>query len=98
MTIGLTEKIWLALVGLTIAGMLLGETGRAGWPLTLTVVALIILKGGIVIDYYMEMRSANQRFRNVLRLFVILIPILVIISFSWGEDIRKSISLMMEWV
>ncbi|MCP4128132.1 MAG: cytochrome C oxidase subunit IV family protein [Gammaproteobacteria bacterium] len=83
------ERIWLLLIGLTLVGALLGESGHAGWLLTLTVVALIALKGGIVIDYYMEMRSANQRIRNTLRLFIILIPTLVILSHSWGEDIRR---------
>lgn len=87
--IGSTEKIWFSLMGLTILGAVLGETGNAGWPLTLTVVALIFVKGSIVIDHYMEMRSANQRIRNVLRLFITLVPILVILSYVWGEEIRR---------
>lgn len=86
---GHAEKIWLTLIGLTLLGALLGETGKAGWPLTLTVVGLIFVKGSIVIDHYIEMRSANQRIRNVLRLFITLIPILVILSFGWGEAIRR---------
>ena len=87
--IGHTEKFWLALIGLTLAGALLGETGHAGWPLTLTVSFLIAFKGGIVIDHYMEMRSANSRIRNILRLFITLIPLLVIISHGWGDVIRR---------
>ena len=87
--IGHTEKIWFTLMGLTILGAVLGETGNAGWPLTLTVVALIFVKGSIVIDHYMEMRFASQRIRNVLRLFITLVPILVILSFAWGEEIRR---------
>lgn len=87
--IGHAERIWLILIGLTLVGALLGETGNAGWLLTSTVVILIALKGGIVIDYYMEMRSANQRIRNFLLLFIILVPILVILSHGWGESIRR---------
>ncbi|MCB1759922.1 MAG: cytochrome C oxidase subunit IV family protein [Gammaproteobacteria bacterium] len=87
--IGHSEKVWLLLIGLTLAGAVLGETGHAGWPLTLTVVLLIAIKGGVVIDHYMEMRRADRRFRNVLRLFVTLIPLLVILSHGWGEWIRK---------
>ncbi|MCU7930399.1 MAG: cytochrome C oxidase subunit IV family protein [Candidatus Thiodiazotropha sp. (ex Codakia rugifera)] len=87
--IGHTERIWLMLIGLTLLGALLGEKGHAGWLLTLTVAILLVLKGGIVVDHYMEMRSANQRIRNILRLFVVLIPILVIFVHNWGEDIRR---------
>ncbi|MCU7840957.1 MAG: cytochrome C oxidase subunit IV family protein [Candidatus Thiodiazotropha sp. (ex Troendleina suluensis)] len=87
--IGHTERIWLMLIGLTFLGALIGERGQAGWLLTLTVAVLIALKGSIVIDHYMEMRSANQRIRGILRLFITLIPILVIFFYSWGEDIRR---------
>jgi Prokaryotic Cytochrome C oxidase subunit IV len=87
--IGNAEKTWLILISLTLLGALLGETGHAGWLLTLTVVVLIFVKGSIVIDHYMELRSANQRIRNVLLLFITLVPILIIISFVWGEEIRR---------
>jgi heme/copper-type cytochrome/quinol oxidase subunit 4 len=89
MAIGSVEKIWLALIGLTFAGALLGETGEAGWILTLTVIVLIAVKGGIVIDYYMELRDASQRMRNIMRLFVILVSIMVITNFLWGEQFRQ---------
>ncbi|MCM8855009.1 MAG: cytochrome C oxidase subunit IV family protein [Candidatus Thiodiazotropha sp.] len=87
--IGHTERIWLMLIGLTFLGALIGERGQAGWLLTLTVAVLIALKGSIVIDHYMEMRSANQRIRGILRLFITLIPMLVIFFYGWGEDIRR---------
>ena len=84
-----TEKVWLGLIGLTLLGALLSETGNAGWPLTLTVVAIIFIKGCIVIDYYMEMRSADLRFRSVLIVFITLISALVVVSFTSGEMIRR---------
>lgn len=87
--IGHAEKIWLALIGLTFIGAALGETGQASWLLTMTVVVLIAVKGGIVIDYYMEMRAANQRMRNTVRLFIVLIPVLLILVHAWGDKIRQ---------
>ncbi len=87
--IGHAEKIWLILIGLTLAGALLAETGHAGWPLALTVVFLIAFKGRMVIDHYMEMRHANQRIRHVLLSFIILVPLLVIFSYGWGDLIRR---------
>jgi len=87
--IGNTEKIWLMLIGLTLVGIFFAETGQAGWLLTMTVVTLIILKGNFVIDYYMDMRSANQRIRNVLRFFIIIIPVMVVMVHGWGDEIRQ---------
>ena len=87
--IGHAERIWLLLVGLTLTGAVLAETGHAGWPLTFVVAFLIAFKGAMVIDHYMEMRSANVRFRRILLAFVTLVPVLVIISHGWGDIIRR---------
>jgi len=86
---GHAEKIWLTLIGLTVVGAFFAEAGQAGWPLTITVVFLIAFKGGIVIDHYMEMRYASRLFRNILRAFVTLVPLLVILSHGWGETIQR---------
>ena len=87
--IGQAEKTWFALIGLTFLGAVLGETGNAGWPLSLTVASLIYIKSSIVVDQYMEMRSANKRIRTVLRIFFIATPILIIITFGWHDYLRE---------
>jgi hypothetical protein len=84
-----TERIWLALLGLTASGAWLGETGGRGWALTLTVAFLIALKGRLVIDHYMEMRHANRSIRRVLYAFVVVVPLLVILTHAFGELIAR---------
>lgn len=86
---GHAEKIWLFLVGLTAAGAWLAETGHSSWPLALVVAGLIALKGRLVIDHYMEMTSANTRFRRVLHAFVTLVPLLVLFSHGWSDVIKR---------
>ena len=87
--IGQAERIWLMLIGLTFVGVFLGERGEAGWLLTLVAVTLIALKGSIVIDYYMDMRSANKKIRKVLQVFVFLIPVLVVFVQGWSNEISQ---------
>ncbi|MFN6961183.1 MAG: cytochrome C oxidase subunit IV family protein [Rhodocyclaceae bacterium] len=84
---GKAERTWLLLVALTLAGAWLAETGRAGWPLTLTVAGLIAVKGRMVIDRYMEITGANPRIRAVLHGFVTLVPLMVVFSHGWGDVI-----------
>ena len=86
---GHAEKIWLFLVTLTFTSVLLAETGHAGWPLTILVALLIGVKGGAVIEHYMEMRLANRRFRRILLFFVTLVPILVLLTHGWGDTVRR---------
>jgi len=87
------EKIWLTLVGLTLAGAWLAETGKAGWPLALVVAGLIAVKGRLVIDHYMEMTSANTRIRRVLHAFVVAVPLMVLLSHGWSDVLRRATTL-----
>ncbi|WP_303776418.1 cytochrome C oxidase subunit IV family protein [Sedimenticola selenatireducens] len=89
MNIGHAEKIWLLLIGLTVAGAWFAETGHPGWPLTLIVAGLIAFKGRMVVDHYMEMSRANARIRHVLYTFITIVPLLVIFSHGWGDLFRR---------
>ena len=89
MTLGIAEKTWLTLVGLTLTSAWLAETGHAGLPLTLMVAALIAFKGRMVIDRYMEMTTANRRIRRVLYVFITLVPTLVILSYYFSDALAR---------
>jgi len=86
---GHAEKIWLLLIGFTLASAFLAETGHAGWPLTFVVAGLIAFKGHMVIDHYMDMRLANDRIRRVLYAFIGIVPVLVILSHGWGHILKR---------
>ncbi len=88
------ERVWLLLVTLTLAAAWLAERGRPGWPVTLCVAGLIAFKGRMVIDHYMEMTQANSRIRHLLYAFVIVVPLLVVISHGWGDLIRRLTTLV----
>jgi hypothetical protein len=83
------ERIWLLLLGLTAAGAWLGETGERGWVLTVTVAFLIGFKGRLVIDHYMEMREASPTIRRVLYAFIVVVPVLVLLSHRYGDAIAR---------
>ncbi|GAB1393960.1 hypothetical protein MASR1M60_21240 [Rhodocyclaceae bacterium] len=90
---GHAEKIWLLLIGLTAAGAWLAETGQSSWSLSLIVAGLIGCKGYLVIDHYMEMRTANPRFRRLLHAFVVLVPVLVLLSHGFSDVLQRLTSL-----
>jgi hypothetical protein len=89
MKLGHTEKIWLILIGLTLSSAFLAETGQRSWPLSLIVAVMIAFKGRLVIDHYMEMRTANRRIRRVLHTFVTVIPLMVVITHAFGPQIAR---------
>lgn len=83
------ETIWLCLLGLTLMGAWLSENATHGTGLAGVVALLIALKGRLVIDYYMGMREANRRIRRVLYGFIVLVPLMVLISHFFGSTIAR---------
>ncbi|HEX8987692.1 MAG TPA: cytochrome C oxidase subunit IV family protein [Rhodocyclaceae bacterium] len=86
---GRAESVWLALVALTLAGAWLAETGAEGSALTLTVAALIAVKGRAVIDGYMDLHDASPKIRRVLYAFNALLPLLVVATHWFGGAIAR---------
>lgn len=86
---GAAERTWLGLVALTLAGAVLAETGHAGWPLTLAVAAAILVKGGLVIDRYMDMPTARVSFRRALYAFAAVLALLVLLTQGFGEALER---------
>lgn len=86
---GAAEKTWLGLVTLTLLGALLAETGHAGWILSLFVAAVILLKGGLVIDQYMEMPTAKRSFRRIMYTFSTFLALMVLLTQGFGEALMR---------
>lgn len=85
----IADRVWLALVALTLAGAWLGEQGGSG-PLALVfVVVVIALKGRLVIDYFMELRRANTRLRRLMNAYFYVMPALVLAVHFLGGHIAR---------
>ncbi len=56
-------RIFLLLVGLTLVTYLIGESGAGGLEVSLTVLALALLKGWLVGDYFMGLRRVRGPWR-----------------------------------
>ena len=87
--IGSAEKTWLALFALTLIGAALAESGHAGWLLSQAVATAILLKGGLVIDRYMEMTNARVLFRRLLYVFAVILALMVLLTQGFGEAIKQ---------
>lgn len=86
---GKAEKTWLVLVALTLVGAWLAETAGAGWPLALAVAGAVLVKGGLVIDRYMEMSRARASFRWALYVFSGIIAVMVLMTHQFGDTIER---------
>ncbi len=87
------DLVWLVLITLTLTGAALGETAEPGLWLTISVAAMMVLKGRMVIDHFMELADANPSIRRMVRLYGVTIPLLLVLTYLFGPQIALMTSL-----
>jgi hypothetical protein len=89
----IVDRVWLALVALTLGGAWLGENADAGWAVTFFVAGVIAIKGRLVIDHFMELRDANTRLRRLMNLYFVVMPLAVIAVYLYGDMLARLTSI-----
>ena len=87
------DLVWLLLIGLTLGGASLGEAAAPGFLVTVAIAVIMALKGWMVIDYFMELADANRTIRRLVRLYSVVIPLLLILTYVFGTQIATVTSL-----
>ena len=85
----LIDLLWLLLVALTLGGSLLGETAEPGLAVTLIISLTMAFKGRMVIDHFMELKTANRTIRNLMRAYFYVLPLLVVLTSLFGDRLAS---------
>lgn len=85
----LLDLLWVLLLALTLGGALLGETAEPGAAVALFVVLSMALKGRLVVDYFMEMKTANRTLRTLMRVYFYVLPGVTLLVYLFGERIAR---------
>jgi hypothetical protein len=84
---------WILLVGLTLAGIAIGEGATPGFWVTVTVAVIATVKGRLVIDNFMELGGAHPGIRRLVRAFGLLVPALMVLVHLFAPEIAAITSL-----
>jgi len=87
------DLVWLLLIGLTLGGAILGEAAEPELWVTLGIASVMVLKGRMVIDHFMELADANRTIRRLVRLYGVAIPLLLVLTYLFGAQIAALTSL-----
>lgn len=87
------DLVWLLLIGLTLGGAALGEAAEPGLWVTLIIATTMAFKGRMVIDHFMELTNANRTIRRMVRLYGVVIPVLLMLTYVFGPQIARVTSL-----
>lgn len=87
------DVLWLVLCALTLGGAYLGEAAEPGLAVTLLIAVTMALKGRMVIDHFMELKTANRRIRNLMRAYFYVLPALMVLTTLFGDRLASLTSL-----
>lgn len=73
----LATGIWIFLVLLTLFSYELSAQGYAGNALVLTVLATALLKGQLIIDRFMMLKSAPLMWRMIISLWLLVVLVVI---------------------
>lgn len=79
--------LWLVLIALTLGGSLLGEATVAGILPAMVIIVTMVVKGGLVIDYFMEMKDANPSLRNLMHAYFYVLSVMALLVYLFGDEI-----------
>lgn len=85
----LIDLLWLVLVALTLGGSLLGETAEPGLAVTLIISLTMAFKGRMVVDHFMELKTANRTIRKLMRAYFYVLPLLVVLTSLFGDRLAR---------
>ncbi|HQR51435.1 MAG TPA: cytochrome C oxidase subunit IV family protein [Methylophilaceae bacterium] len=79
-----STMIWLLLVGLTLATLGIGEAGLAGKGVMLALLAIALIKGQMVANYFMGLRYAGWLWRGIILAYFLLVGGMIAIAYLVG--------------
>ncbi|MBS4098017.1 MAG: cytochrome C oxidase subunit IV family protein [Sulfuricella sp.] len=83
------DFLWLVLCALTLGGAYLGEAAEPGLAVTLVIALTMAFKGRMVIDHFMELKTANRRIRGLMRAYFYVLPAAIVLTYLFGDRLAR---------
>ena len=91
--IKLINTLWLILIALTLFSAYMAERATPSFISVAIMAVVLAIKGRIIVDHFMELREANVILRTLMQTYFYVIPLLIIVVYSFPETIAKWTSL-----
>ncbi len=83
------DFLWIVLCILTLGGAYLGEAAEPGLAVTLLIAITMAFKGRMVIDHFMELKTANRRIRSLMRAYFYVLPTVMVLTYLFGDQLAR---------
>lgn len=85
----LLDRLWIVLVALTLGGALVGESTDPSFAVTVIISLTMAFKGRVVVDHFMELKTANRTIRNLMRAYFYVLPAVTVLTSLYGDWIAR---------
>jgi hypothetical protein len=85
----LIDRLWLLLLALTLGGAWIGEAADSSLAITIMISLTMAFKGRIVVDHFMELKTANRTLRNLMRGFFYVLPAVTVLTTLFGDWLAR---------
>lgn len=87
--IRLVNLLWVVLIALTLFSAYMAERDAQGLNSILIMALVLAIKGRIIVDHFMELKSAHILLRRLMRIYYYVIPAMIIAVYLFPEQIAR---------
>jgi len=87
--IQVVNRLWIILIALTLFSAFMAEQDSQGLG-SISIMALVLaIKGRIIVDYFMELKTANVLIRTLMQVYFYVIPMMIIAAYLFPDQIAR---------
>jgi len=79
--------LWMLLLGLTFFSAYMAEQANPGLNSIVIMAAVLAIKGRIIVDHFMELKTSHKVLRTLMRVYFYVIPALILLVYLFPEQI-----------
>lgn len=83
------DVLWVLLMLITLVNALIAETAEPSLIVTLLIASAVAIKGRVVVDHFMELKSAHPLIRISMQVYFYVIPAMMILVYLFPETIAR---------
>ncbi|NQZ52835.1 MAG: cytochrome C oxidase subunit IV family protein [Piscirickettsiaceae bacterium] len=85
--IKLIDYLWILLIGLTLFSAYMAEQANPGLNSVVIMAAVLAIKGRIIVDHFMELKTSHKVLRTLMQVYFYVIPALILVVYLFPEQI-----------
>ena len=80
---------WLLLMAMTLMSAAIAEKAEPSLLITIVIAAMIVIKARLVIDHFMELKSASPYIYHMMNAYFYLFPLVAVLSWLFPETLAE---------